>query len=209
MFNKRHLLGFAILIFVFGVIAGLMAGGVVAQGFPQPAIPVTSPASGDQLPIDFQTLVGRGADHAPLALQSSLGQLPFRAHLPDYLPQGLKLYRSTAQVIGTDGKYGNLDLYYTGTGTPAERIDLHIYQTNQSLESKKSEKVAEAKSMQIRADVWSYRLLAYPQPDGTTFKLHNLSRTLDDGVYIDLDIRVGTAPEATLAELTKVVLSLR
>ncbi len=202
-------LAFIFVILVITMIIVISANGITAQGFPPTATPVATPRSGSQPPVDFQTLVGKGFDQAPLALQASLPQLPFHARLPGDLPKGMKLFHSTVQIFGVDKKHGNLDLSYFDPATSGEQMTLHIYETNQSLEDKKSTQVSEIKSITIGSDVWSYRLLTYPQPGRSTLKLHNLYRTFEDGVYVDLDIHAGTAPDATLAELTKVVSSLR
>lgn len=214
MSSKLHQVPLIIMILLLGTTIGVAANSIVVPDpltLPPVATPLAVPTSDDRPSTDFQVLIGHGTDEAPLALQSALLQLPFHARLPDYLPTGMKLYRSTAHFIGAERKEANLDVYYIGTGAPADRIDLHIYQTNQplALEGKISEQTSEIKSMKIGSEVWSYQLLTYPQPDGTTFQLHNLRRLFEDGVYVDLDIRVGAAPQVTLAELIRIVSSLR
>ena len=219
MSHRTRWLSFPIALVGVGLIIGVALGTVVAQGptTKPPTAPPTAPTaispgqSPAPVPPPFQTLAGRGFDQAPLALQASLPRLPFRARLPDFLPSGVSLYHSTVQLVGADSKYAALDLGYIGSRSPEEQVALHIYETNQSLEEKKLalQHVTENKPLTIGSDVWTYLLLSYEQPDGSTLRRHALSRTLEDGVYISLYIGAGTAPDATLDELKKVVLSLR
>lgn len=214
MSHRTRWLSFSIALVSMGLVIGIAVSTGVAQAPPTP--PTAEPAttspgqSPAPVPVPFQAFGGRGVDQAPLALQAALPRLPFRARLPDFLPSGASLYHVTAELVGADNKYGVLDLGYIGSGSPKEQVALHIFETNQPIEKKPvPEHLKENKSLTIGSDVWTYLLLSYEQPDGSTLRTHVLFRTLEDGVYISLAIGAGAAPEATLEELKKVIFSLR
>ncbi len=185
---------------------------VIAQEFPPTLEPRRLSTPILESLADFEAFNGRGPNQAPLALEAALPVLPFRARTPTYLPAGIRLYNVGSQLIGSDKRFGNLDLYYIGAGEDSHRIDLHLYQTNQLIEQSSPDEARkhwiQVKAINIAGSSWTYRLLSYPQPDGTTFQLHEVDRTLDDGVYLQADIRVGANAGATFSELVKVVSSL-
>ncbi len=159
---------------------------------------------------ELQVMSGHGPEQAKNAYAAVLARLPFAPHLPSSLPQGMVLYHVDSNLTG-ETKAASFGAYYIQQ-TPSGRIDLHTFQTQEKIPEQANPAAqanwAEVKSLIIGSNEWMYHLLVYPQPDGTSLRVHHISRTFKDGIYVSFDVK-GGASEDMLQLLTAVASQIK
>lgn len=165
-------------------------------------------------PLEMQRVAAIGFSQAEDALPQALDKSPFPVHVPNYIPDGLSLERFSLSTFGSSD--AALDLYYTIADTTViPRPAVHVWQTNRAyvVPGEPLQQASEDGSFSIDGNIWSYWLLAYPQPDGHVSELYNAETTLANGISITVDVRAGYDPspaqrEATFEDLQLVIASL-
>jgi len=146
---------------------------------------------------ELQVLSGHGPEQAKNAFGAVLASLPFTPHLPQNLTKGMVIYHVAGNLEGTN-RVASFDATYIKQ-TSAGRIDLHTFQKQENIPQNANPEAqlnwAEVKTMSIGSKEWVYHLLIFPQPDGTKLRVHHISRTFEDGIYVSFDIKGGDPAE--------------
>jgi hypothetical protein len=169
----------SILVLIFAASFGLTT--LAAQLVPATARPVP-PATTPPPPPEQLVIHGRGLAAATHALQASAAQLPFHAVLPK-APAGYEL----ALVEGRVLSHGQavLNLVYQSPGD----LEFDVFEANNSIAKSVQAPVDQSAMISIGGSTWRYLLLAYPQPNGSTLKVHFLERAFDGSLYVSLSLR--------------------
>lgn len=183
-------------------VSGFVAGAWASERVPESRHPVepvqtVSPA---ELPAQF-SVEGRGR-HAANALAMASSRLPFDPGLPATLPSGYEVAHCRFTAFADGNAF--IDLLYLADGEG----QIQVFQSNYAPDKPILAPIAQERSVTIDGTDWEYRLLAFPQPNGSELQVHSLS-TWSEGRYLSLALHSTGDRAAEWDLLTEIAASVR